>query len=131
MLEVSSILTKCKSQFIVSSQKSILCSAALGQSFKGILVLGKSRPTVWRRASPQGYCPLPGQLSFIPYLTAPPAFLLLTVKKVSHLKRELHLSLGEPFLSPLFRKRSIPYRSHSTHTFLERKTKYITFAGYF
>lgn len=123
VLEVSSIFTKCKPQLIVSSQKSILCNAALGQSFKGILALVKSR------------LPMPRQVTFSQFLSLPTAALLHSpldrasslpiVKSTekSHTSEGSSISqLGEQFPSPCFRKKSRPYRSHDTNTFLRIKS---------
>lgn len=93
---------------IVSSQKSILCSAAPGQSFKGILV-GNQTPQGWVKSNSDSSPPWAG-LS-ISHLTASPASIVSKGK--SHLWRGQSPLPGEQFPSLSFKKGSSPYRSHN------------------
>lgn len=109
VLEVSSIFYKMQTTTaIVSSQKSILCSIAPGQSFKGILV-GSQTPQGWEKPNSDSSPPW-ADLS-ISHLTASPASIVSKGK--SHLWRGQSPLPGEQFPSPSFKKSSSPDRSHN------------------
>lgn len=108
VLEVFSIFYKMQTTAIVSSQKSILCSVAPGQSFKGILV-GNQTPQGWEKPNSDSSPPWAG-LS-ISHLIASPAFIVSKGK--SQLWRGQSPLPGEQFPSPSFKKSSSPYCSHN------------------
>lgn len=127
--EVSSIFTKCKPQLIVSSQKSILCNAALGQSFKGILVLGNLDLQHPDKLNSQSL-----SLPWAALLHSPldsSSSLPIVKSTESPTPPGSYISpVGEQFPSPHWGKKSRPYWSHDTIHSCDKKLYIIVICIY-